>query len=94
MLQAPSSAEGFSFAFDSALHLAEALRGGIEGCRARYAALSRGMKLKIAFKNIRCPLMYDRRLRGLIVQSGWRALSTSTGLLPAGRIGQAAVAPG
>lgn len=90
----PSSAEGYSFAFDSAVHLAEALRGGIEGCQARYAALSRGMKLKIAFKSLRCPLMYDRRLRGLIVQSGWRALSTSTGLLPAGRIGQAAVAPG
>ena len=66
----PSSAEGLSYAFKSARHLAEALSEGPSGFNQRYARKTRSMRLNIILKNLKSPLMYHKLLRRLILRSG------------------------
>ncbi|MHC4564028.1 MAG: FAD-binding protein [Planctomycetota bacterium] len=73
----PSSAEGFSFAFQSAAKLAEALEAGVAGFEQRYAALTRCLKRSVIVKNIRCPLMFSPLLRRMIMRSGLGALPSA-----------------
>ncbi|NLG83852.1 MAG: colicin M resistance protein CbrA, partial [Firmicutes bacterium] len=66
----PSSAEGLSYAFRSALALAASLAGGPEGFLARYRAATFGLRRNILFKNLKSPAMYLPPLRRAILAAG------------------------
>lgn len=66
----PSSAEGISYAFRSALALARALEGNPEGALRRYRALTRALVLNIVAKTAKCPPMYQPFLRRLALGTG------------------------
>ena len=71
----PSSAEGLSYAFKSARHLAEALNEDPSGFNQRYARKTRNMRLNIILKNLKSPLMYHKLLRRLILRSGIKSVN-------------------
>ncbi|MHB9106054.1 MAG: FAD-binding protein [Armatimonadota bacterium] len=66
----PSSAEGLSYAFRSAIALADALRDGPDGASARYRAATASLRRNIALKLLKSPFMYAPWLRGVIMRSG------------------------
>ncbi|AZT91408.1 FAD-binding protein [Caldicellulosiruptor changbaiensis] len=66
----PSSAEGLSFAFRSALALAKALESGIDGYDKRYKENVKTLKKSILFKNIKSVVMYNPVLRRLVMKTG------------------------
>lgn len=66
----PSSAEGFSYALRSAGALAEALSSGLTGTVDRYRARTKGLATNLLLKNLKSPLMYQPRLRNLVLRSG------------------------
>lgn len=66
----PSSAEGLSYAMRSALALARAMDAGLEGLVARYRAATRGLAANLTGKHAESLVMYDGRLRGLVLASG------------------------
>lgn len=70
----PSSAEGFSYGFRSALNLALALEQGCEGGVMRYNRCSQRLRLNILGKIIKSPAMYYRHLRRLAMGSGYKAM--------------------
>lgn len=65
----PSSAEGISYAFRSALALARALDKGCEGALRRYRLLTRDLALNIWGKTAKSPAMYWPLLRRLAMGS-------------------------
>jgi len=71
----PSSAEGFSFAFKSALMLAQALNCGLDGFAERYRRLTLSLKRSIVAKTIKSPFMYTPWLRRTILRTGIKSLS-------------------
>lgn len=66
----PSSAEGISYAFRSALALSQALEQGHEGAFERYRHLSRPLRINILGKRAKGPAMYWPFLRRLAMGSG------------------------
>jgi flavin-dependent dehydrogenase len=66
----PSSAEGISYAFRSALALARALDKGCDGALPRYRLLTRDLALNIWGKTVKSPAMYWPLLRRLAMGSG------------------------
>lgn len=66
----PSSAEGISYAFRTALYLAESLQPGLTGFLKRYQSKLLRLKVNIALKNLKSPGMYHPLLRRMIMQSG------------------------
>lgn len=70
----PSSAEGFSYAFKSALYLAESLEEGIEGFMERYNHSMRKIRFNLLLKNMKSPAMYNPLLRKLAIKSGFQSL--------------------
>jgi geranylgeranyl reductase len=66
----PSSAEGLSYAFKSALYLAQALWQGLEGFHARYRRRCARLRRNIFLKNLKSPFMYNDHLRNLILRTG------------------------
>lgn len=71
----PSSAEGFSYAFRSALALAEALAAGLDrDWQGRYRAFTAPLRANLALKALKSPFMYNPLLRGLIMRSGLLAI--------------------
>ncbi len=66
----PSSAEGISYAFRSALVLSQALEQGHEGAFGRYRCLSKSLKFNILGKRAKSPAMYWPPLRRLAMGSG------------------------
>lgn len=66
----PTSAEGLSYAFKSALALAGSIKNSPGSVLASYAGNSRKLKLNIMMKNLKGPFMYNRALRGIILRSG------------------------
>lgn len=71
----PSSAEGISYAFRSALALARALDQGTEGFLRRYAEYTRPLRMNILLKNLKSPFMYRSLLRSAIMRSGLKSIS-------------------
>lgn len=69
-LISPSSAEGLSYAFRSALALARALEGGIEGYGELYNRNLGSLMRNIIVKNLKSPAMYNGYLRKLIMKTG------------------------
>ncbi len=66
----PSSAEGFSYAFRSALALARALEPGLEGWEVRYRHATATLRTNLLLKNLKSPMMYVPALRRLALRSG------------------------
>lgn len=66
----PSSAEGLSYAFRSAVALAKALDNGQEGYYNKYLANLKSLERNIMFKNLKSPAMYNKYLRKVIMKTG------------------------
>lgn len=66
----PSSAEGLSYAFRSAVALAKALDNGLEGYYNKYLANLKSLERNIMFKNMKSPAMYNQYLRKVIMKTG------------------------
>jgi flavin-dependent dehydrogenase len=75
----PSSAEGFSYAFRSALALADALADGSDGFLSRYARATRSLRRNIASKLLKSRLLYSAGLRRLILRTGISSLDVRQG---------------
>ena len=70
----PSSAEGLSYAFRTAMILAESLRNGLLGFEKRYAQNTLALKLNLLLKNQKARFIFDPRLRLAIMKSGLHSL--------------------
>lgn len=70
----PSSAEGFSYAFRSALALAESLSHGIEDFETRYRSATHSLRINIFGKNLKSPGMYWPVLRQSVMASGIKSI--------------------
>jgi geranylgeranyl diphosphate/geranylgeranyl-bacteriochlorophyllide a reductase len=70
----PSSAEGMSYAFRSALALADALDSGLVDFQERYRRNIRSLKGNILLKNLKSPVMYNPLLRKLVMSSGLNSM--------------------
>lgn len=66
----PSSLEGFSYAFDSAILLAECFLKGVQNVEKRYRRASLGLRFKLFGKVLKCPFMYQPFLRKTVMKSG------------------------
>lgn len=71
----PSSAEGFSYAFRSAIALAYSLECGLDGAVARYRARCASLQRNIRGKLLKSPGMYTLWLRKTILQTGVGSLT-------------------
>lgn len=70
----PSSAEGISFAMKTAIALSQAMSHGLKGSSKRYCRLVRGIERTLVMKTLKCPLMYQKHIRGLVMKSGFTAI--------------------
>jgi flavin-dependent dehydrogenase len=70
----PSSAEGFSYAFRSALVLAEALRSGWEGFEERYCRKMRVLRSNILLKHLKSHLLFHPWFRKVVMKSGLQSM--------------------
>jgi len=70
----PSSAEGLSYAFKSALMLAKALRPSPEGFEKRYHRNSRKLRRNIFLKNFKSHFIFKPRLRKAVMRSGLHSM--------------------
>jgi len=68
----PSSAEGLSYAFRSALYLAQALWQGLDGFSLCYRKKCGPLFRNIFLKRLKSPFMYNTTLRNLILRTGVR----------------------
>ncbi len=71
----PTSAEGFSYAFKSALAAADSLRDERENPLKGYYAKTKHIKRNIIFKNLKAPFMYNTLLRKAAMRSGAMSMS-------------------
>lgn len=69
-LISPSSAEGISYAFKSALALARALEQDLEKFTMLYNNNLKPLVRNIVLKNLKCPAMYNTFLRKCAMKSG------------------------
>ncbi|MCM1299104.1 MAG: FAD-binding protein [Firmicutes bacterium] len=70
----PSSLEGFSYAINSGLILAQCFLKGEESIEARYGKAALGLKAKLMGKVIKCPFMYVPFLRKIVMKSGLNSI--------------------
>lgn len=66
----PSSAEGLSYAFTSAIALARSLEPGLDGALARYERTAWRLRVNLSLKLLKSPAMYQPWLRRLAMGSG------------------------
>lgn len=70
----PSSAEGFSYAFKSALVAAEVLTRGLEGATSRFERATWGLRMHLRAKSLKAAFLYQPRLRRVVMASGLKHL--------------------
>jgi len=70
----PSSAEGISYAFRSAIALADACVAAPDNPVPAYRKMTRGLRRNILLKNLKAPLMYRSAWRRLVMRSGLRSV--------------------
>jgi flavin-dependent dehydrogenase len=70
----PSSAEGLSYTFRSALMLAEALRSTPDGFERRYYEKTRTLRRNIFLKNLKSHFIFNPTLRRAVMRSGLQAV--------------------
>lgn len=75
----PSSAEGLSYAFRSAIALADAVLDAPGDVAAAYHARTAALRRNIRGKNLKAPLMYVPWLRNLVMRSGLGAMDVPAG---------------
>lgn len=66
----PSSAEGFSYAFRSALALAQATRPGLKGFERRYRDRIWALRANVFLKNWKSRVVFNPTLRKAVMRSG------------------------
>jgi len=66
----PTSAEGLSYAFRSALALAKSFEGNPENLISEYAKNTRNLRTNILLKSFKAPFMYNSFLRKTVMKSG------------------------
>jgi flavin-dependent dehydrogenase len=76
----PSSAEGISYALDSAALLARALGPGLSGWAERYRTATGPLRRSLLVKTLKVPFLYAPPLRRLAMWSG--LLATPVGAPP------------
>jgi len=70
----PSSAEGLSYAFRTALALAEALHPGLDGCQNRYHRNTRRLARNILLKNLKSRVIFSPALRSAAMRCGLQSV--------------------
>ncbi len=70
----PSSAEGYSFAYKSAIALSKALDLSIDDWHKRYKKYSFKISLNIFIKRVKMIFMYNKLLRNMVFISGIKAI--------------------
>ncbi len=70
----PTSGEGLSYAFKSALALAETLQEGEDNVIRRYERKGGNLKKNLLLKCVKLPFMYNPALRNLVMTSGIRSM--------------------
>ncbi|MBW1941496.1 MAG: FAD-binding protein [Deltaproteobacteria bacterium] len=70
----PSSAEGISYAFRSALLLAESLKTGIRDFEKRYYQGAGILRRNIFLKNVKSRFIFNPRLRKAVMRSGLQSM--------------------
>jgi flavin-dependent dehydrogenase len=70
----PSSAEGFSYAFRSALMLADALRSSPDGFEKRYHEKTAKLRRNIFLKNLKSFVIFNPLLRKWIMNTGLQSI--------------------
>ena len=68
----PSSSEGLSYAFRSALALGEALLAGLDGFQGRYRRRTAALRWNIRMKHLKSSLIFRPAIRKILMQSGLR----------------------
>jgi len=76
----PTSAEGFSYAFKTALYLAEELKTGIEGIENRYQRRCKKIEWNLMAKHLKSPAMYHKGFRKMVMKSGLTSVKMSEGV--------------
>ena len=71
----PSSAEGLSYAFKSALMLAEALQSSPNGFEKRYDQTTHQLRQNIFIKNVKSHFIFRPLLRNIIMRSGLQSIT-------------------
>ena len=71
----PSSLEGISSAINSAEDLSQVLNAKTGDLNRKYKAKTRNIRLKIFFKVLKCPFMYQSFLRKLVMKSGLQSIN-------------------
>lgn len=70
----PSSAEGFSYAFRSALILADVLRGGLDGFEKRFHQRTGKMRANLVLKSLKSRFIYGPLLRNIVMRTGLQSM--------------------
>lgn len=70
----PSSLEGISSAINSALKLSQVLNSGKGRFNRKYRSKTFPIRLKLFFKVLKCPFMYQSFLRKLVMKSGLQTI--------------------
>jgi len=70
----PSSAEGLSYAFKSALVLAQILHKTLEGFEKSYYHKTKQLRRNILLKNIKSHFIYDPWLRKIVMRTGLNSM--------------------
>ena len=66
----PTSAEGFSYAFQSAVALSKSIEQRPENIIQEYIKNTRKLRLNIIQKNLKLPFMYKEFFRKVVMKSG------------------------
>lgn len=70
----PSSLEGISSAINSAYYLSEILNSHSKNPNKEYRLKTFNIRLKIFFKLLKCPFMYNSFLRKFVLKSGFQSI--------------------
>ncbi len=70
----PSSAEGLSYGFRSALALSKAINEDLTNYNKLYKTYTRSLSINIILKNMKIPFMYNKNLRNIVMKSGISSL--------------------
>ena len=70
----PSSAEGFSYAFKSAIILADVLRETTDGFESRFRRKAKKLRANLLVKNLKSRFIYDPWLRNIVMKTGLQSM--------------------
>jgi len=71
----PTSAEGMSYAFKSAMVLARSFAGTTGNVMEHYSKNTQSLRINIIKKNLKSPFMYNPLIRKMVMKSGLLSMS-------------------